>query len=100
MATTISVRLGKDILKELSGVEKKWQSDRSEAVRRLLVSALQQERINAAMDNLANHKISVGKAAEVCGMNLWEMLDLLKQRNIDWTGYSEEDLERDLKLLK
>jgi len=46
---------------------------------------------------LKEHKISIGKAAKLCGLSLWEMLDLAKQNNIDWTGYSKEDIERDLK---
>lgn len=100
MARTISVRLGKSLLKDLAEVEDRWQTDRSEVVRRLLVSSLQQEKIKTALDNLANHKISIGKAAEICDVSLWEMLELVKEKNIDWTGYSEEDLEKDLKLLK
>lgn len=100
MATTISVRLDKDVLKELAKVEDRWQTDRSEVVRRLLVSSLQQEKIKTALDDLANHKISMGKAAEICDVSLWEMLELVKEKNIDWTGYSEDDLKEDLKLLK
>lgn len=100
MATTISVRLDKEVLRELGKVKDRWQTGRSEVVRRLLVSSLQQEKIKTALDDLANHKISIGKAAEICGVSLWEMLELAKEKNIDWTGYSEEDLEEDLKLLK
>lgn len=100
MATTISVRLDKEVLKELGKVKDRWQTDRSEVVRRLLVSSLQQEKIKAVLDDLANHKISMGKAAEICDVGLWEMLELVKEKNVDWTGYSEEDLEKDLKLLK
>ena len=96
----VSVRVDEVLLKDLAKVEKKWQTDRSEAIRRLLVSALHEEKVRSTLEQLVNHKISVGKAAEECGVSLWEMLDLLKQKNIDWTGYSEEDLEMDLKLLK
>lgn len=48
---------------------------------------------------LRGHKISIGKAAEECGLYLWEMLDFLKENNIDWTNYSKEDLEKDLGVL-
>ena len=100
MATTISVRLGKSILKDLAEVENRWQTDRSEAVRRLLVNSLQEEKTKNALDMVARHKTSIGKAAEECGVPVWELLELMKDRNIDWTGYSEDDLEKDLKLLK
>ena len=100
MATTISVRLDKSLLKDLSAIEKNWQADRSEAIRRLLVKAVSSWKIQISLENLRKHKISIGKAAEECNLPLWEMFDLVKENNIDWTGYSKEDLERDLKVLE
>lgn len=97
--TTISVRLERAMMHLLSQVEKKWHTDRSEAIRRLLDSALEDWKIQNATEKVREHKISVGKAAEECDMPLWEMLDLLKQKNIDWTGYSQKDLEKDMELL-
>ena len=100
MASTISVRLGKPILYDLVKIEKTWQTDKSEAIRRLLVQSIKEWKIKNALENIALHKFSVAKAAKECNISLWEMLELVKEKNIDWTGYSEEDLEKDLKLLK
>lgn len=100
MATTISVRLEKPFLQTLSKVEKKWHTDRSEAIRRLLNSALEEWKKEQALEKVREHKLSVGKAAEECGIPLWEMLDLLKQKDIDWTGYSEKDLKKDLNIFQ
>ena len=100
MATTISVRLDKSLLKDLSLIEKNWQADRSEAIRRLLAKAVSSWKIQNALQQLRGHKISIGKAAEECEVSLWEMLDLVKENNIDWTAYSKEDLERDIKVLE
>ena len=99
MADTISFRLDKEISQDISKVEKEWHADRSETIRRLLVKALGSWKTEMALNELKEHKISIGKAAKFCGLSLWEMLDLAKQKNIDWTGYSKEDLERDLKFL-
>lgn len=99
MATTISVRLGKEILRELVSVEKKWQADRSEAIRRLLVSSLKEWKINDALEELKARKITVGRAAEKAGASLWRMIELAKKENIDWIEYNKDDLERDLQLL-
>lgn len=99
MTGTISFRADKDILQDISKVEKEWHADRSETIRRLLAEALRSWKIEGALDELKEHKISIGKAAKLCGLSLWELLDLVKQKNIDWTGYSKEDLERDLKAL-
>ena len=100
MATTISVRLDKSLLKELSIIEKNWQADRSEAVRRLLAKAINLWKVQNALENLREHKISIGKAAEECGISMWEMLDIAKEKGIGWTNYSKGDLEKDIKVLE
>jgi|SRR3989344_6189712 len=99
MTDTISVRFGKDIQKDLSKIEKKWSADRSEVIRRLLVAAIKNWKIDNFLSEIREHKISVGKAAEECGISIWEMLEILKDKNIDWVGYDEEDLKRDLSIL-
>lgn len=99
MASTISFRIEKAVLQDLSKVESEWCADRSETIRRLLLKALKSWKIQKALEELKEHKISIGKAAKFCEVSLWEMLDLAKQNNIDWTGYSKEDLEKDLKVL-
>lgn len=93
---TISLRVEDSFVKELEQVEKNWQADRSEVVRRLLSRSLQEWKLEHALERLREGKISIGKAAEESGLSLWEMLEIVKTRAIDWTGYSSEDLERDL----
>lgn len=99
MVETVSVRLGSEIQRDLIKVERTWQIDRSEVIRRLLVEAIKQWKIEKALKDISEHKISIGKAAEECGISIWEILDLTKKKNIDWTGYSDEDLKRDLAVL-
>lgn len=100
MADTISVRLGTDLQKALSKVEAKWKSDRSEVIRRLLDEAIKNWKIQNAIEEINYGKISVGKAAEECQVSIWKILEILKEKNVDWTGYGEEDLKNDLKILK
>lgn len=100
MTTTVSVRLGETELKEVKKVERTWQIDRSEAIRRLLANSLKEWKITNALEKLRKHEFSIGEAAEECSLDLWEMMDLAKEKDIDWTGYGKEDLERDLAFLK
>lgn len=100
MSRTISVRLDESLLKDLSIIEKNWQADKSEAVRRLLIKAIDAWKIQNTLEKLREHKTSIGKAAKDCNISLWEMLDLVKENNIDWTKYGKEDLEKDLKALE
>lgn len=99
MASTISVRLESNILKDLDKVENKWQTDRSEAIRRLLTNAVKNWKIKDALERLKERKITISEAAKDAEVSLWEMIDLAKHENIDWIGYDKEDIERDLKLL-
>src|SRR3989344_8157158 len=100
MASTISFRLEESLQKDLSKLERKWQTDRSEVIRRLLAGAIKEWKIQNALGEIGSHKISVGKAAEEFEISIWEMFDIIKEKNIDWTGYSEEDLKRDLEVLR
>jgi len=99
MADTISVRFDKGLQRDLSKIEKTWCADRSEVIRRLLAKAIQEWKTEDCLEKIKAHAMSVGKAADECGISLWEMLELLKEKNIDWIGYKKEDLERDLKVL-
>jgi len=45
-------------------------------------------------------QISIAKAAEILNISLWEILEIAKEKNIDWTGYDDKELEHDLKILK
>lgn len=99
LAETVSVRLDSPDLKEIAIVSREWKTDRSNAVRQLLSRALKDFKKELALKELQEHKISIGLAAKKAGLNLWEMLDLIKEKNIDWTGYGKEDLEKDLKVL-
>lgn len=45
-------------------------------------------------------RVSLGKAAQVAGLNRWQFMDELKQRNIPAFTYTEEMLEQDLKTLR
>ena len=100
MADTISVRFDKNLIDDLLRIERKWKADRSEVVRRLLSEAIKNWKLENCISEIREHKMSIGKAAEDCEVSIWEMLAILKEKNIDWTGYSDKDLQRDLSILK
>jgi predicted HTH domain antitoxin len=51
-------------------------------------------------DLVRRGKISKGKAAELLGISLWELPDLIVQYQIPWFSYSQEELARDLESLQ
>jgi predicted HTH domain antitoxin len=51
-------------------------------------------------DLVRRGKISKGKAAELLGISLWDLPELLTQYDIPWFDYSPDDLKHDLDTLK
>lgn len=98
MAHTVSVRLSKETLEEVDRLADRLKTDRSEALRRFIERGLREARIDEALDLLRKGKVSVGRAAELAAVTLYEMLDLARQHRIP-SGYGLEDLERDLREL-
>ena len=100
MSRSLSLRLENKDFEELEEVSREWKADKSETARRLLASAVSKWKTEKALKDLNEHKISLRTAAKKTGLNLWELFELIKERRIDWTGYSKEDLEKDLKELE
>jgi|SRR2546426_3095767 len=98
MAQTVSLRLSKESLQEIDRLAERLKTGRSEALRRFIERGLREARIDDALDRLRKGKVSVGRAAEVAGVSLYEMLDLVRRHHIP-SGYGPEDLEKDLREL-
>jgi predicted HTH domain antitoxin len=65
------------------------------------VDAAQKEAKEAlVLDLVRRGKISKGKAAELLGLNLWELPNLLAQYRLPWFEYAERELDADLKRLQ
>ena len=51
-------------------------------------------------DLVRRGKVSKGTAAELLGISLWELPDLIAQYQMPSFSYSQEELERDLETLR
>ena len=52
------------------------------------------------LDLVRRGKISKVKAAELIGMNLWDLPEFLNKYRIPWFDYTKEDLQKDLDTIK
>jgi predicted HTH domain antitoxin len=86
----------KKLLERLAKLEK---VDRSKMLRETLDIGIKQKLIDLSLEEYQKGRISFGKAAELARISIWEMIDLMKERKIDY-GYTAEDLEKDLKRFK
>lgn len=95
---TISVRIDDDTLRDLELLRKDAKADRSEVVRRLLDRAIRDAKLERAMQLLREGKVSIGKAAELAGTTLYEIVEAMPKHGVH-LGYTMEDLRRDTKPL-
>jgi len=92
---TVTTRIPEEDEEALSELEAELTADRSEVLRRLIRQGLTDWRKEKALEQLAEHKITLRRAAEIADVPYVEMLALAAEEGID-TGYSTDDLERDL----
>lgn len=96
MNITVSTRIEKKILSEIDELSKEKQMDRASFLRNLIVEGLSIEKKKKVLSMYKERKISLAKAAEILGIDLWSMIDMLKEENL-YIDYSEEELKEDLK---
>lgn len=92
---TVTTRIPEDDEEALSELEEELTADRSEVLRRLIREGLTHWRKQKALDQLRDHNITLRRAAELAEIPYVEMLSLAAEEGIE-TGYTTDDLERDL----
>jgi len=93
--TTVSARIQKSQAEEIERLASKKGTDKSAIIRELLATAIQNKKIEEALNQVQAKKITVWKAAEIAGVTYREMLELLKTHNIPFP-LSEQELRREI----
>ncbi len=94
MGDKISIVIPDELKSELDKLRKQSKEDQSSIIRRLLWKSIAQEKLENALKDYIDDKISLGKAAEIAGISIWQMLDELKKRNFTLKyKISEAELE-------
>lgn len=96
---SVTARLPPEMLREVEKLAEREKIDRSELIRRLLDLALQQRRREEALEAYREGNVTLWKAAEMAGLSLREMMDLVKIEKIP-VPYTIEDLRRDVENVK
>src|SRR5919201_2956626 len=52
------------------------------------------------LDLVRRGKVSKGKAAELLGISLWDLPDLIAQYQMPWFSYGQGELTRDIETLR
>lgn len=56
------------------------------------------DKTEEVLKRLSEHKITLRKAAKEIGVSIWEMLDIVKEKKIDWLGLTPEDIKYDIEV--
>ncbi|MBI3026715.1 UPF0175 family protein [Candidatus Woesearchaeota archaeon] len=95
MTATVSTRIEEKILDEIDELTKEKHMDRASLLRNLIVEGLAIERKRKILNMCKEKRISLAKAAELLSVDLWQMIDLIKEESL-YLDYSEEELKEDL----
>ena len=82
MGDKISIIIPDDLKKEIDKLKEIHKEEQSSYIRKLLWKSVAQEKLDYAINQYLDDKISLGKSSEIAGVSIWEMLDELHRRNI------------------
>ena len=99
MGKTYTSRLPDEMVKEIERIAQIEKLDKSSVIRRLLDRAIPEWKLEYALKLYQKGEISIGKAAELSSISIWEFMEKLSYYKIP-INYSLEDLENDLKVIK
>ncbi|NJD54449.1 MAG: hypothetical protein FIB07_16495 [Candidatus Methanoperedens sp.] len=99
IGATITTRVPDDIEKNIENISRIEHLDKSTVVRRLLSKAVQDWLIENALEQYRDGKITIGKAADMVGIPLREMISIAAKKEIPFQ-YSFDDLQEDFRTAK
>ncbi|MEK6951138.1 MAG: UPF0175 family protein [Nanoarchaeota archaeon] len=89
-AETITTRLPKELITELSEASAVEHLGKSEVLRRLLVQGMQQWRIHKALELYQTRAFSFGQATRFAKVSVWKFSDLLLEHHVPLQLDAEE----------
>ena len=99
MGETVTTRVDDDMARGIDFFAKREKLDRSAITRRLLARALEEEKLDYALELYKKGEITIGRAAEIVGKSLREMMMIAAKRKIDFQ-YSLKSLREDVEAIR
>lgn len=99
MGETVIIRVDDETAKEIDFFAKQEKLDRSTITRRLLAKALEEKKLEYALERYKKGEITIGKAAEIVKKDLREMMIIPSKRQIPFQ-YSLKELREDFEAAK
>lgn len=95
-----SILLPPNYLREIDLIAKEQGLDRATLIRRLLITGIKEYKLKLAVELYRAEKISIGKATEMAGVSIWEMVDILREQKIPLAYQISDAREEIRRILK
>ncbi len=96
MGKTLTSRLPDDMAKKIEEIAEIEKLDKSSVIRRLLDKGIIQWTEEFALKLYQDGEVSLGRAAEISSLSIWEFLDKLAEKKIP-LNYDADDFINDVK---
>ncbi|MEM2960487.1 MAG: UPF0175 family protein [Candidatus Bathyarchaeia archaeon] len=92
----VSARLPREKVRLIEEIAREEKVDKSTILERALEHYMREWKLRRAVELYRDELVTLSRAAEIAGVSVWEMIDVLAQKKVT-LQYSVEDLEEDLK---
>ena len=93
----VGVRMSNELLSELNEIAKSEHLDRTTIIRKFLIDAVDEYKVQQTMKRYKNKIIGISKASDEANMTVFEFERYLIEHGYR-SDYSKNDLERELEL--
>ena len=93
----LSTRVSREIEKEIRDVMDYVGVEKAQAVRMILEIGISEWRKKTALDLLRDGKVTMAKAAKLAKLDIWDFVDLVRDRKIEWVKFPVGELQEDMK---
>jgi len=91
----LATRIPEETDREIREIMRLDRMDRSTAVRTVIEVGISEWRKQKAIELLRDGRVSFAKAAEIAKLSIWDFMDLIRQRRVQWVGLAPEDVEKE-----
>lgn len=97
---TIATRVPKEIDEFIAKIMKEERLDKSSATRKILEMGISKWRKEKAIELLRKGRVTLAKAAQIAGISIYEMIEVVREKKIDYIHITSEDLEKEIRAAK
>jgi predicted HTH domain antitoxin len=96
MTATVTTRIPEHVLKQIDQFSTEKHMDRATMLRNFIERGLAEEKQRKTLENYKKRKISLQGAAELLGIHIVEIVELIQREGL-YLDYTEEELREDMK---